>query len=349
MKIKVEQAIAWAISIANDPRYYYHLPPVPPYGMDCSYFAIHAFQDGAGVDCHGATDTSNMISCMTTDNTFTNLPFVYSNAERGDIFLWDGSGTQGHAAIYLGHDRIVHAANSTQGILEAPYNPSTPFTDILRLNAPVVSPGWHCQATGSYNRASVDAIENALMILSALSDYGWTLQAVCGFLGNLGSESGYNPWRWERDIVLASGDPAIATSRVNGYGLVQFTPPGKYILDSNAQQMTGYAPNFSDLPGGYSDGDAQLEFIDTYGDYAPSSAWPQTYSLFKDWSGSPEDAASIWIHNYERPASYSTEPDRRAEARYWYDLLGGYEPVPPRKKSKGLPPWLINKIVRKEI
>ena len=347
MDIKIEQAIAWALTIAADNDYYYVSPPRPPYGMDCSYFVIHAFQDGAGVDCHGASDTSNMISCMTQGGTFLNIPFNYAAAQRGDIFMWDGTGTLGHACIYLGNGRIVHAANSSQGILEAPYNPDTPFTDILRYNGLPVNPQWHAKSTGGYAQDSVEAIENALMILTVLSGLGWSLQAVCGLLGNLGSESGYNPWRWEGDVVLPYGDPRIATSMSNGYGLVQFTPPGKYILDLNAQLLPDYGPNYSDSPGNIDDGNAQLNFINNYADYNPTTAWPQTYAEYKIWGGSPEDAASIWIHNYERPLSYSTEPDRRAQARYWYDLLGGYTPQPP--KTKGLPPWFINKLIRKEL
>lgn len=345
---QIENAIAWAINVANDPDYYYSLPPNPPYGLDCSSFVIRAFELGAGVNCHGATDTSNMISCMTQNNTFSNFAFNINSAIRGDVFLWDGSGTAGHTCIYLGNNQIVHAANSTAGILVAPYDPNTPFTDILRLNEGPTPPAqWHVKSTGGYIRTSQDAIDNALMIYSILYGLGWTLNAVCGLIGNFEHESALNPWRWQDDIVLSSQDSYnIDVSTAHGYGLGQFTPAGKYAHDPNAQSLQGFGVNYSDVAGSRNDGTAQLNFINLYADYLPTSTWPQTYSDFKVWNGSPEDAASIWLHNYERPASYSTENDRRSSARYWFDLLGGYIPPTPKRKQ-GLPPWFINMITRR--
>lgn len=342
---QLENAISIAINIANDPAYYYALPPVPPYGLDCSSFVIKCFTD-AGVNCHGATDTSNMISSMTQNNTFYNYPFSISAAVRGDIFLWDGSGTAGHACIYLGNNQIVHASNPQNGILVAPYNPNTPFTDILRLNEIPQPAQWHVQRTGGYSRSSQEAIDNCVMIYSFLASLGWTLNAVCGLLGNFEYESGFNPWRWEGDIVISSSDSYnidIATN--HGYGLPQFTPAGKYAHDPNAQTLPGFGVNYDDVTGSITDGEAQLQFINLYADYIPTSTYPQSYSDFKVWSGSPEDAASIWIHNYERPGSYSTEPARRAAARYWFDFLGGY--IPPIKKKQGLKPWMIYYLTRR--
>ena len=356
MGLRAEMALGFCMSIVNDSRYYYALPPVTPYGLDCSTFVIEAWSTGdvnypgANVPVHGATDTSNMIPCMTTNGTFTRYNFDINFALRGDIFLWDDptpGSTGGHTCIYLGNNQIVHAANSQTGIVVAPYNPSAGFTDILRYNDTPFVPQWHAKNQLGYNRDSTEAIENAYMIYSILSSYGWTLPAVCGFLGNVGFESAYNPWRWENDIVLASTDTYnidIATN--HGYGLCQFTPAGKYISDPRAQIMTGYAPNFSDIPGALTDGSAQLWFIDQYADYLPTPSYPQTYADFKAWTGSAEDAASIWIHNYERPLVYTTEPQRRDEAHYWFGVLQGYN---PHGGNRGLPPWFINKLIRKEI
>ena len=42
---------------------------------------------------------------------------------------------------------------------------------------------------------------NAIYIYSALSDAGWTLNAIAGILGNMQSESAINPGRWQSDRV----------------------------------------------------------------------------------------------------------------------------------------------------
>lgn len=348
--LQLNNAINWAIQIANDPRYYYHMPPIPPYGYDCSSFVIDAFRQ-AGVPVYSAIDTTNMISEMTTNNTFTNIAFVdINNCQRGDILLKPYAGAAGHTCIYLGNGQIVHAANSSTGIVVANYY-NNGYTDILRLTDQL--PGswtWHAKPTGEYQKEDIEAQENAALIYEQLSQYSWTMAAVAGFLANVGFEGVYNPWRWEHDIVISSTDSYnIDVSRSHGYGLTQFTPASKYVWDSNAQQMSGFSPNYSDIAGTPQDGRAQIEFINSYADYLPTTSHPQTYQEFKQWQGAPEDAASIWLHNYERPQVYTTETDRRTLARWWFDFLGGITPPTPTRRRSKLPIWLIMKITRKEL
>ena len=61
---------------------------------------------------------------------------------------------------------------------------------------------------------------NAKYIWYALQNNGWTLNAVCGMLGNMQAESAINPGRWQSDRV---------GNMSGGYGLVQWTPATKYI------------------------------------------------------------------------------------------------------------------------
>lgn len=345
---QLNAAINWALSIAADDRYYYSQPSQLPFGMDCSTFVIEAF-NYANVPTHGATYTGDMEQCFTVDNTFTSLTFDYSIAQRGDIFLKHVSGNIGHCCIYLGNGRIVHAANSSSGILEAAYYENG-YQKILRLTDQTpVSYNWNAKTTGGYLKEDVEAQENAILIYSELSSYGWTLSAVCGFLGSVGAESSYNPWRWEDDIVISSTDSYNISdgNRRHGYGLVQFTPASKYVWNSAAQSMLNFSPNYSDVTGTPEDGRAQCEFINSFADYQPTSTYPQSYADYKAWTGTPEEGASIWLYNYER-GGYATEQDRRNLARWWYDFLGGITPPTPTHRKKGLPIWLINKIVRKE-
>lgn len=96
------------------------------------------------------------------------------------------------------------------------------------------------------------------MIYKALvQSLGWTLNAVSAVLGNMEWESGYNPWRWGWDEPLPSTD---YRKEDIGYGLVQFTPPQKYIDAEIAKSSPGYAPHFSDVMGSPDDGTAQCYF-----------------------------------------------------------------------------------------
>lgn len=49
---------------------------------------------------------------------------------------------------------------------------------------------------------------NAYYLYSALSDKGWTLNSICGILGNMEVESSINPGRWQSDRI--GGDPERA-------------------------------------------------------------------------------------------------------------------------------------------
>lgn len=200
---------------------------------------------------------------------------------------------------------------------------------------PVPPAEWHAQLYGAFGRSSNEAFDNAICTYNLLHSLGWTVQAVSAVYGNIEAESGYNPWRWQSDNVLATTDRAIIeTSQLHGYGFVQFTPAGKYIYDPAAQANTGYGPNFSDSVGNIFDGDSQLRYIDEYADYDINYGYNYhiTYQQFKtDTTLSPEYLAKAWLHNYERPGDQSTavEDYRASIARYWYDILIQYDPSDP--------------------
>lgn len=204
---------------------------------------------------------------------------------------------------------------------------------------------WNAKVTGAYGRESQEAYDNAIMAWNLLGSMGWTAGAVAGMWGNVESESGYNPWRWESDNVLASTQiDIIQNSRVNGYGLGQFTPSGKYILSSIAMGLNGYAPNFSDRSGSPNDGNAQLLFIDGYADYYPTQAYPLSYSEYKESKETPSYLARAWVYNYERPADPSATIENRMEAaNYWYTVFTGEDPKPPSPEhsKKSMKLWMM--------
>jgi hypothetical protein len=52
---------------------------------------------------------------------------------------------------------------------------------------------WHAKATGAYADTSNEAIDNAKSIYEVLGGLGWTVNAVCGLLGNVSHKGGMNP------------------------------------------------------------------------------------------------------------------------------------------------------------
>ena len=205
--------------------------------------------------------------------------------------------------------------------------------------------GWHAKNTGAYLKESQEAYDNALEAYGILYARGWGLLAFCGMWGNVQSESGYNPWRWQSDIILPEGDPRIYYQNAHAYGLAQWDAASKYI-DGGAG-YSGYAPNFSDNPGAVSDGKAQINFLDdtavSSGQYYPNPYYNYqiSYDNYKAMTidnYSVEYATRAWFHNYERG---TWDNGRVTAAQYWYTTLGGITPPTP---GGIIPVWLLFKI-----
>ena len=194
---------------------------------------------------------------------------------------------------------------------------------------------WHCQRNGGYARSSQEAYDNCLEIYGILYSLGWTLEAVCGVLGNMESESGYNPWRWQyrngNDDPLPVNDPYIYVSSGKAYGLCQWDPASKYI--SNGVGLAGYGPNYSNQAGSTFDGHAQMIFMDSYSaqwqDH-PSSAWPETFAEYKQLTASVAYCTESWFHNYEIG---TWDNNRIPAAEHWYQEFGGITPPTPGLKD----------------
>lgn len=206
---------------------------------------------------------------------------------------------------------------------------------------------WHCKPTGGYLKESTEAYDNAVMGYSILASRGWSLLAFCGMWGNVQSESGYNPWRWQSDIILPVGDPRIYHQNAHAYGLCQWDSASKYI--DGGQGYTGYAPNFSDRQGGINDGTAQLNFLDdtavSSGQYFPNPNYSYqisyaNYKLMTIDNYSYEYATRAWFHNYERGTWDSA---RTTACQYWYNTLQGVTPVP----VGNIPIWLLFKLKKR--
>lgn len=302
-----------------------------PFGFDCALVTTNCDCDCtslirvclayAGIKVPSDFYSANAPRLLLATGEFTEMIGAgYTESSRllirGDILI---TKTMGHGMVVL--------TNGSGG------NPMPPHV-------------WHAKATGAYAETSQEAFENALMTYDILASSGWTLNAICGLLGNIGHESAYNPWRWQSDNVLRSTDTSIIEHGSVGYGLVQFTPAGKYIGNANAMENGFYAPNFSDIPGDPDDGTSQLVYIDKYGDYYATTSYPLSYEKYKKSYDTPENLAAAWLYNYERPSDPSaTLSARQASARYWWNILGQYDPSPYNPDPddgyrKGMPLWM---------
>lgn len=73
-----------------------------------------------------------------------------------------------------------------------------------------------------------ESLQNAQLIATLCSGWGWSKNAICGMLGNMRHESSVNPNIWEF---------GYNHSTTRGYGLVQWTPATKLIDWANANSL----------------------------------------------------------------------------------------------------------------
>ena len=164
--------------------------------------------------------------------------------------------------------------------------------------------------SGNYYLSQAQMENNASIIWEFFGSRGWTAEAVAGMLGNMQWESTINPGIWE-GLSVGTG----------GYGLVQWTPYTKYAnwagnqWENNGQLEMQRIEYEVGLTG------AESQWIAT-------SAYPLTFAQFTQSTQSTDYLTSAFMHNYERPDSYSTESTRQGYARYWYTFIND-EPAPP--------------------
>ena len=210
---------------------------------------------------------------------------------------------------------------------------------------------WYAKNTGYYGLGDPEADANALEIYYVLHDLGFNYNAICAVLGNIGYESGYNPWRWQSDYVVSTTQTSyINTQSGHAYGLLQFDPAGwvsgdplaqRYINNPAAMAYSNYGPNFANQPGNVMDGDAQLRWMNSYdipvnGGWIPTASYPETYAQFKVSTQTVSYLTYAWEYNYERG---TWNVARLAHATYWESNLQNLIPT-------GLPVWMYFKFRR---
>lgn len=324
------QAIVWAIQKCADKNVGYSqsyrnqqtVDGITYY--DCSSFINYALL-AAQFLTPGYAPLHNAFTTDTMEPVLLKLGFKKYKANiewiRGDI-LWR-----------KGHTEMVYSAGKAMGARSAklPLEEQVSIHDSSAANWTYLyryqgqNDTWYTNTKGGFEKTSVQAINNSYNILGVLTELGWSVNAVCGVLGNIDVESGYNPWRWQNDNVPSYKDTPWTNK---GYGLVQFTPAGKYINNETAQGYYGFGPNFSDAQGEEFDGVAQLNFVNNNldGGYIKTEKFPISFADYKQSNLSAQELASAWLYNYERPASYDSEQTRREAASYWSSVFEGIQP-----------------------
>lgn len=196
---------------------------------------------------------------------------------------------------------------------------------------------WYAKNTGAYTLGSAEANNNAVMIYNTLTAMGYAYNPICAILGNIGYESGYNPWRWQSDYVVASNQTNYINYQTgHAYGLLQFDPAGQYINNATARTYPEFAPNFSNQAGRPEDGAGQLKYMNNLsGGYIQTAAYPISFAQFKVSTQTVAYLTRAWMYNYER-GTWSNL--RETYALYWEQNLSGLIP------SGNLPIWLLFKL-----
>lgn len=331
----INAAVAWAIATANDNSHGYSQQNRLGPDYDCSSFVAAALIAG-GFNVPAYMYTGIEYNCLIAAG-FVTIP-VNDSRRKGDIFMWDGSGNAGHTCICIDSEYCAEAYGDSP-----PYVQGDTSGDEIRISRFDTSTGWqyhfrypgadsggrtarwHTKNWGAYSKESLEAQDNAVMIYNALMVRGWGINAVAGLLGNIGWESGYNPWMWEGgtsgDSRINSTDTAALLDYSHGYGLVRFTPSGDYCLSPVAQALPDFGVNYLDIPGNPNDGTAQMQFLDDThaARYRSTTDYPETYDEYISSTKDADYLAAAWFYNYERDTGSITQ--RQADALYWQRIL----------------------------
>lgn len=171
---------------------------------------------------------------------------------------------------------------------------------------------------------------NALFFRNYMLTKGWTINAICGLMGNIQSESRCNPGAWEDYEVPPPG------TYNRGFGLTQWTPylklsnfataHGGLILDKMETQMECINWEVNNPHPGYGN-----QYTSN-----PQPPYQISFANFKISTADPYWLAGAFLVNYERPLSGSASaPTRGNQALAWWDF---YQQHPMR--SKKMPLWM---------
>lgn len=179
--------------------------------------------------------------------------------------------------------------------------------------------GWHYVDTNRYNALTQSEMEDNVDEIYAqlYTNYTWSINAICGVLGNIQYESQLNPAQTEHGCPTGSMH--------NGYGLVQWTPASKiknWLQNNHHSIYSGYWQVY------YLANEYQTEWIVT-------SEYPESYAEFAHSGQTVEYLTHCFFENYER-GTWANE--RVTMAENWYRYIMGTDPPPSPTPTPPTPP-----------
>lgn len=172
---------------------------------------------------------------------------------------------------------------------------------------------------------------NALWIAAWCRKYrpDWTMNAIAAMLGNMETESRMNPGLWEslKDWEAAGEDPQ---DNSHGYGLVQWTPWGKYtaFAERHGYERVHIASQMKRIG-------AEVDLNIQWDDLGEWEGW--TFADFMHSTETPYKLAGAFVRCYERPNITSeTYVQRGQQAEYYYALItnNAHPSIPDDEQSE---------------
>lgn len=158
-----------------------------------------------------------------------------------------------------------------------------------------------------------EALNNCRVFWSYFKEKGWSLNAVCGILGNAWYESTVNPNRWQGD------DPWHQPPNQWGFGLVQWTPYTKIISWLEERVGLNDVSKF-----GQAECDRIQWEMENNQQWIATSAYPESFRAYSTTTKDPYTCAIEFLANYERPYD-PNQPQRGTKAQELYDYLLQFE------------------------
>lgn len=204
-------------------------------------------------------------------------------------------------------------------------------------------PDYYREFNTSYRTQYEKQQHNAKYFTRYLLSKGWTLNAICGALGN-----------WQVEATMNTNDPQYITNYPSlsastgevfsegGFGLAQWTPVRNKIGWYAQQKGLTFDRTDTNPPSSFEFQMEYHEFECTYGlkgDSSKKTWYPEKPAYYLPWeeykksTKTPEELAEIYYWSYERSSAWDSTT-RPRYARTWFDYLQGISPLPSKSKSK---------------